>query len=149
MFRRAHVVLAWTVFAATAPGAAFAQEETDSQRRVAERMAAQMDEVWDQAPEDGMANIRILLTRDGAPFPGRVSIYGEFGFRAQARMQHHQGFNSNANGRWVYEGLDPGTYAVTVEGSDRFEGFEWSREVTVAAGEAPILEIALPGEGGG
>jgi hypothetical protein len=122
------------------------REESDSERMMAEMMAQQMDEIWDEAPEAGTANVRILITRDGRPFAGMTSIYTEFSFRADARAHYSQGFNPNANGRWVYEGLDPGEYQITVAGveGERFEGFEWSETFSIAAGSAPLLEIGVP-----
>jgi hypothetical protein len=111
---------------------------------MAARMAAQMDQVWGQRPDDGTANIRILMTSGGQPFAGKVSIFTEFHFRAVSRSHHTQGFNPNENGRWVYEGLDPGDYEITVVGAQRFDGFEWSQEISVAAGDTPILEIEVP-----
>ncbi len=128
------------------PSAVAAQQtETDIERRMAQRMAERMDTVWDQEPEDGMANIRFLITRGDVPFSGKVSIYTEFSFRAvQHGGQSTQGFNPNENGRWVYEDLEPGQYELHVVGSERFEGFTWTEHVTVAAGDKPIFEIAVP-----
>jgi hypothetical protein len=122
------------------------REESDSEKRMAEMMAQQMDQRWEEAPEAGTANVRILTTQNGAPFAGMTSIYTEFSFRADARTHYSQGFNPNANGRWVYEGLDPGDYQVTVAGveGERFEGFEWTGPLSVAAGETPLLEIEVP-----
>ena len=50
---------------------AFAQdrpEETEQQKRMAKMMDESMDYLWDQAAEDGMGNIQILITKDGEPF---------------------------------------------------------------------------------
>ena len=84
------------------------------------------------------------MTKDGEPFAGKVSIMGEFSFRAVSRSTHTTGFNPNGNGRWVYEGLEPGTYEIFIEGTDKFKGWQWSKKgVTVKAGISPLFEIDL------
>jgi len=122
----------------------YAQEESESSIRMARMMAEQIDEIWDQGPEDGMANIRILMLKDGEPYSGKVSIFTEFSFRAKSRSIHSQGFNPNSNGKWIYEGLPPGTYSLVIEGLEKFEGWIWTKEsVTVNAGDKPLFEINL------
>ena len=77
----------------------YAQEESESNIQMAKMMAEWMDTIWDQEPEEGLANIKILMTKDGEPFAGKVSIMGEFSFRAVSRSTHTTGFNPNSNGR--------------------------------------------------
>ena len=61
-----------------------------------------------------------------------------------SRSTHTTGFNPNSNGRWVYEGLEPGTYEIFIEGTDKLKGWQWSKEkVTVKAGDSPLFEIDL------
>lgn len=122
----------------------YAQEETESSIRMAKMMAEWMDTIWDQEPEEGLANIKILMTKDSEPFAGKVSIMGEFSFRAVSRSTHTTGFNPNINGKWVYEGLEPGTYDIFIEGTEKFKDWQWSKEgVTVKAGYSPLFEIDL------
>ncbi len=117
---------------------------TSSEERLAKRLWERVDKNWEIKPEEGTANIRILLTKDGKPFEGKLSIHTEFIFSAQGRMTHNQGFNPNTNGRWIYEELDPGTYDLIIKGLGRFEGWEWRRSgVQVAAGETSLFEIDL------
>lgn len=114
--------------------------------QMAQRMAEHMDTIWDSKPTPGEANIRILMTKDGKPFAGIVSIQTEFRFSARSsRGQfNNQGMNPNANGRWVYEGLEPGTYDITITGNGRFEGWSWTHKgVTVKAGEGPLFEVEI------
>ncbi len=122
----------------------YAQEESESSIRMAKMMADWMDTIWDQEPEEGLANIKILMTKDGEPFAGKVSIMGEFSFRAVGEYTNTTGFNPNSNGRWVYEGLDPETFDIFIEGTDKFKGWHWSKEgVTIKAGDSPLFEIDL------
>jgi len=122
----------------------YAQEESESSIQMAKMMAEWMDTIWDQESEEGLANIKILMTKDGEPFAGKVSIMGEFSFRAVDEYTHTTGFNPNSNGRWVYEGLEPGTYEIFMEGTDKFKGWQWSKKgVTVNAGDSPLFEIDL------
>jgi hypothetical protein len=122
----------------------YAQEESESSIQMANMMAEWMDSIWDKEPEEGLANIKILMTKDGEPFAGKVSIMGEFSFRAVDEYTHTTGFNPNSNGRWVYEGLESGTYKIFIEGTDKFKGWQWSKEsVTVNAGDSPLFEIDL------
>ncbi len=121
-----------------------AQQETESSKRMAEMKAKMVDEKWEQAPEEGTANIRILMLKDGKPFAGKVSIHTDFSFRAISRWHHSQGLNPNSNGRWIYEGLEPGTYKIEIEGFNEFKGWNWEKEgVEVKAGDAPLFEISL------
>ncbi|MGD8305426.1 MAG: hypothetical protein PVF17_02130 [Ignavibacteria bacterium] len=121
----------------------FAQD-TESNNRMAEQMAEWMDVVWDQDPEEDYANIRILMTKDGEPFAGKISLQGDFNFRAEGRTNHYQAFNPNSNGRWVYQEIDPGTFNLTIEGSNEFEGFKWTKKsVKIEAGDKPLFEITL------
>ncbi|MCH6574873.1 MAG: hypothetical protein IH795_06670 [Bacteroidetes bacterium] len=122
----------------------YAQEESESSIRMAKMMAEWMDTIWDQEPEEGLANIKILMTKDGEPFAGKVSIMGEFSFRAVGEYTNTTGFNTNNNGRWVYEGLEPGTYHIFIEGTDKFKDWQWIKEgVTIKAGDSPLFEINL------
>ncbi len=122
----------------------YAQEESESNIQMAKMMAEWMDTIWEQEPEEGLANIKILMTKDGELFAGKVSIMGEFSFRAVSRSTHTTGFNPNNNGRWVYEGLEPGTYHIFIEGTDKFKDWQWINEgVTIKAGDSPLFEINL------
>ena len=122
----------------------YAQEESESSIRMAKMMAEWMDTIWNHEPEEGLTNIKILMTKDGEPFAGKVSIMGEFSFRAVNEYTHTTGFNPNSNGRWVYEGLEPGTYNIIIEGTDKFKDWQWSKDsVTVKAGDSPLYEIDL------
>jgi len=43
-----------------------------------------------------------------------------------------------------YEGLEPGTYNIIIEGTDKFKDWQWSKDsVTVKAGDSPLYEIDL------
>jgi len=122
----------------------YAQDESESSIQMAKMMAEWIDTIWDQEPEEGLANIKILMTKDGELFAGKVSIMGEFSFRAVGEYTHTTGFNTNSNGRWVYEGLEPGTYEIFIEGTDEFKDWQWSKEgVTIKAGDSPLFEINL------
>ena len=122
----------------------YAQEESESSLRMAKMMAEWMDTIWNHEPEEGLTNIKILMTKDGEPFAGKVSIMGEFSFRAVGEFTHTTGFNPNSKGRWVYEGLEPGAYDIFIEGTDKFKDWQWSKEgVTIKAGDSPMFEIDL------
>jgi len=121
-----------------------AQDESESSKRIAKMMAEKIDANWDQPPEEGMANIRVLMTKDGEPFAGKVSIHTDFTFSAKGKWQHNQGFNPNSKGRWMYDGLEPGIYKLEINGLNKFENFKWTKEgVTVKAGDSPLFEISL------
>jgi hypothetical protein len=122
-----------------------AQDESATNKRMAEMMAKMIDEKWDQPPEEGLANIRILMTKDEKPFAGKVSIITDFSFRAeQGGSQSSQGFNPNSSGRWIYEGLEPGKYKLVIQGFNDFEGWQWSKDgFVVSAGDSPLFEINL------
>ncbi len=128
------------------PADTAAGDETETQRQYARWFAEQIDQVWDQAPAEGTANLRFLVKKDGQPFAGKTSMHAEFGFSARGGRGLYitQAFNPNSNGRWVYEELAPGTYALSIKGTGRFEGWTWSQDaVTVAAGETLLFEIDL------
>ena len=121
--------------------------ETDQQRRMAQQMAEWMDALWEADPASGTANLRIRLVRDDAPLGMEPSIPGAFAFRAERPARGQvitQAFNPNANGRWVYERLEPGTYTLHTEGGDAFAGWSWTANgVTVEPGDAPLFEVTL------
>ena len=122
----------------------FAQEENESTKQLAKMMGKMIDDIWEKAPEEGTANIRILMLKDGKPYSGKVSIHTDFSFRAVGRSHHSQGFNPNNNGRWIYEELEPGTYKLEIEGANDFKGWSWVKEgVKVNADETPLFEISL------
>jgi hypothetical protein len=132
------------IFILTSIGSALAQEESKSSKRMAEMMAKMIDENWETAPEKGTANIKILMTKDGKPYAGKISIHTDFSFRAIGRWHHSQGFNPNSNGRWIYEGIEPGTYKLEIEGLHEFKGWNWTKDsVEVKSGETPLFEISL------
>ena len=113
---------------------------------VARMYAEEIDRVWSRKPKEGKANLRFLLKQAGRPFAGLVDIRAELNFSARGGRGLYvtQGFNPNANGRWVYEDLEPGTYDLLIQGSGRFDGWEWHREaVEVVAGQAPLFEVDL------
>ncbi len=128
----------------------FAQEKPAEKKttamydRMAKQMAEWMDMVWEQVPEEGTANLKFLFTKDGEPYAGNLSIEGEFAFRSVGRINSTQAFNPNSNGRWVFEGINPGTYELIIEGKESYEGFKWSKKsVVIKAGETPLFEIEL------
>lgn len=132
------------IFLLSANSFLHAQQETESSKRMAQMMAQMVDENWNKAPEEGMANIRILMTKEGKPFAGKVSIHTDFTFSAVGRWHHNQGFNPNSSGRWIYDGLEPGTYKLEIDGLNEFKDFKWIKEgVTVKAGNSPLFEISL------
>jgi hypothetical protein len=128
-----------------APITTMGQSESESQRQMARQMAQWMDTAWNRQPDSGMSNIRLLMRHGGSPFAGKISVHTEFSFRAIARRTTTQGFNPNGNGRWVFEGLEPGDYQLHVSGSGRFSGFSWTQAVTLEAGDRPVFEIEVPG----
>ena len=109
-----------------------------------------IDAIWDQAPRSGTAKVRVLFQQDGRPFAGKVSVHGEFLFRARGRIAYHQGLNPNANGRWLHDELAPDTYDLEIEGTGRFDGFTWTRETSaLGAGDVVTYTIDLdPGAPG-
>jgi hypothetical protein len=118
--------------------------ETEQQKQMAKQMAAFMDQTWEAEPEDGFANLRFLVMKDGEPYAGEVSIHGRFKLLVQGIQSQHTSFNPNANGRYVLETVKPGTYNIKIEGLEEMEGFSWSREkVEVEARTAPIFEVNL------
>lgn len=131
------------------PGEAEAQAsskdaEISSQEQLAKQMAEWIDKVWDADPPNDAANLKFLLTKNGAPFAGKIDIKGEFTFRARGKEAHHQAFNPNSKGRWVFEGLPPGTYDLSITGSNAFEGWEWSKKaVEIQSNTKPFYEINL------
>ena len=140
--------LLWVVFIfsgiISSSNITYAQDESESSIRMANMMAEWIDTIWDQEAEEGLANIKILMTKDDEPFAGKISIMGEFSFRAVGEYTNTTGFNPNRNGRWVYEGLEPGTYEIFIEGTDKFKDWQWIKEgVTIKAGDSPLFEINL------
>ncbi|MEL7537507.1 MAG: hypothetical protein AAFZ58_09685 [Pseudomonadota bacterium] len=109
-----------------------------------------VDNIWSVVPDDGNAHVRLTFRLDGKRFPGRLSFASEFVFRAIDRENERMvnvGLNPNLNGRWVYEGLPPGTYDLLLVGSRRFAGWEWEQSnVTVDANTAPefVITLAVP-----
>ena len=84
------------------------------------------------------------MTINGEPFARKVSIVGEFSFRAVSGSTHTTGFNPKSNGRCVYDGLEPGTNEIFIEGTDKFKDWLRSKEgVTVKAGDSLLFEIIL------
>ncbi len=121
-----------------------AQNKSDDNKGMAEMMAQMVDANWDKPPEEGLANIRILMLKDGKPFAGKVSIHTDFSFRAIGRYHHSQGFNPNKNGRWIYDGIEPGAYKLEIVGLNEFKGWKWEKDgVKVKAGDTPLYEIPL------
>ena len=123
----------------------FAQTlETAQQKQMAEQMAKYMDDAWEASPPDGMANLRVLMVKDGKLYAGTTSIYGKFNFKAAGNKTHLTAFNPNAKGRWVMEEMDAGTYDISIEGKEDMEGIKWEKTgYVLKAGEAPIIEIDL------
>jgi len=116
-----------------------------SEERLARQMATWMDAIWNIIPTEEVANLRFLFTKGGRVFKGKVDIGGDFVFRARNVQTHVQAFNPNSNGRWVFEDLPPGTYNLSIEGQNEFEGWTWSKQgVLVTAKTAPLFDISLP-----
>ncbi len=124
---------------------AFAQTtETEQQKKMAAQMAKYMDAAWEASPESGKANLRILMLENDKPMAGKVSIYGAFALLIKGRYNHTTAFNPNANGRYVYEGITPGTYNILIEGKDGRQGFKWEKPgVKINVGESPVLEVKV------
>jgi hypothetical protein len=61
--------LLWVAFVISgiisASNITYAQEESESNIQMAKMMAEWIDTIWDQEPEEGLANINILMTKDG------------------------------------------------------------------------------------
>ncbi len=119
-------------------------EETDQQRRMAAQMSEYMDMAWDMTPEEG-GNLNILMMKNGEPFAGVVSIHGQFQLKAAGTRSTMTAFNPNANGRYVLEETDAGTYEIVITGTGEMEGFTWSKQdVTITAGETTLITIEIP-----
>ena len=103
-----------------------------------------MDMAWEAQPDKGMANIRFQFVKDGKPYAGVVSIHGRFDLVLHGRSIQTTSVNPNANGRYVYENLTPGTYKLTLKGRHEQEGFllELS-DFSVGAGDTPVIEVVV------
>ena len=120
-------------------------QETEQQRTMAKQMAAYMDMSWDSEPEEGMANLRLKFIEGEEAFKGITSIHGRFNIKLQSRRTYLTSFNPNANGRYVYEGIEPGTYTLSISGIHEMEGFNYNQSgLIIKAGESPIVTISLP-----
>jgi len=117
--------------------------DTDQQKSMAKQMASYMDMAWDAEPEEGMANLRILMLKDGEPLEGIISIHGRYSLILKGKMNHSTAFNPNKNGRYVYEGLQPGTYELEVSGKYEADGFEWSESLKIEKNSVPVVEVSL------
>jgi len=116
-----------------------------SEEKLARQMAAWMDAIWEKSPTEEVANLRFLFTKNGRVFKGKIDIHGDFVFRARNVQTHVQAFNPNTNGRWVFEDLPPGTYHLSIEGKNEYEGWTWSKQgVQITAKTAPLFNISLP-----
>ena len=105
------------------------------------------DNVWEIVPDNGTANVRLAFRLNGRSFAGKLTLVSEFVFRAidkETQQMANVGLNPNLNGRWLFEGLAPGTYDMAVIGSRRFAGWEWRKEgVVIDANSAPVFELDL------
>lgn len=120
------------------------EEMSPQERSMATMMAEFMDVMWDQEPDAGMCNLRILFLKDGEPFAGEISIHGEFSFKAEDVKMYLTDFSPNANGRWVNEGMDPGNYTIIIKGKKEFPNHKFEYvNFNLVAGESPIIEINL------
>lgn len=120
-------------------------EETEQQKSMAKQMASYMDMAWEAEPESGMANLRILFLKDGKPYSGVTSVHGRINFVMQGRRNYSTSINPNDNGRYVYEGIEPGTYKLLLSGKYELEGFSYEQSnLVIKEGEQSLLEIELP-----
>lgn len=113
---------------------------------VAEAFSRWIDQVWDKAPAEG-ANLRFLFTRQGKPVAGVARMKTDYRFSAMRigrGQQITQGFNPNPNGRWVYEGLEPGRYTITLQRTVPGSDWRWQREIEVKEGDHPRFDVPLP-----
>jgi len=122
-------------------------QETPQQKQMAEQMAKYMDAAWEAQPETGKSNLRILMTKNGHPYEGVISIHAQFSFRTagiSTFKNHHTNFNPNKNGRWVMEGLEPDTYNITIEGTGDMADFIWQRSgFKIEPNSSPVIEVTL------
>jgi len=116
-------------------------DDTDQQKSMAKQMASYMDMAWDAEPEEGMANLRILMLKDGEPLEGIISIHGRYSLVLKGKINHSTAFNPNKNGRYVYEGLQPGTYQIEITGQYEAQGFEWKGQIEFQPNSSPIIEV--------
>ena len=131
-----------TLFIAFGMGLMAQPEETAQQKSMAKQMASYMDMAWDAEPEEGMANLRILMLEDGKPVEGIVSIHGRYSLIMRGKMNHSAAFNPNKHGKYVYEGLEPGTYQVEIKGQYEAQGFQWNDEILIKENSTPLIELS-------
>ena len=101
---------------------------------------------WGPEPQEGKANLRLILRVYGKPLDGPK----ESGLRFRLALipspdgSLHMGeFAPDADGRFVCEKLDPGTYTVEVT-STRKDYPEWTlKDVKLAVGASPLLRVDL------
>lgn len=121
-------------------------EDTPANQKIARQYAEYIDTLWDQSPSEGNAHLRFLIHKDGKLYAGPLTLHTEFTFTATGRRGQYltQGFNSNQNGRWVYEDLKAGTYDIVINGAGPFEGWSWTKTgVEIKEGTSPIFEIEV------
>ena len=138
-----HRLIFIALFVLTALTAQAQADDSPQQQHMAQQMADWMDSVWDQQPHGSKGNVRILVLRNGEPFAGELSTTGHFKVKLEGLWSQSTTFNPNSNGRYVLEGVDPGSYKVYVSGLHDLDGFEWSMEIAVDAGETPVIEVEL------
>ena len=129
-----------------ASGITVTTEDTPANQRIARQFGEHIDAIWDQPPTEGKGNLRFLIKKGGKLHAGPLTLHTEFTFSATGRRGQYltQGFNSNQNGRWVYEEMMPDTYDLVINGVGPFEGWSWTKDgVEVKAGEMPLFEIEV------
>jgi len=107
--------------------------------------AEHLDQLWDAKPAEGKAHVRLLVTSEGKPVAGSPD-----GIKAVAQLKlagggamHMTGLCPNAKGRFVTQGLPPGTYTLEIESAEGAYK-PWKKEnLVLAAGDAPLLEVSL------
>ena len=86
---------------------------------------------WDSPPHAGKANLRLALVHEGKPFKGQSGLVTQFELRALAGGSlFTQGFNPDADGRVIIEGLEPGDYQLTVS-ARQAEFKSWQKSARV------------------
>ena len=133
------IILSWVTLPLLAQ-----TEETEQQKQMARQMARYMDAAWEAKPKPGLANLRLLIRKDGEPYAGVVSIHGALDLQLKGPMQYTVAFNPNNNGRYVLEDIEPGNYIIMLKGRNEFDGFDWiKQDFNLVKGEKPVIEVNI------